>query len=182
MIYIPRRALALLVLAFVLATSTGCGYTLVGRGNNLPEDIRQVFIEPLVNGTPRTQVEQILTQAISDELVIRRRFDLVNNEADADAVLRGKVVGFRVKPITFDANGLADNFEIEIKADMKFERVPPPGEDEGEVIWANSRYSFRQDYPLQDSGLSDFDRETLAIEDTSERFAETLVTDLLEGF
>jgi len=181
-INISRRVVAMLLLACGLLTLSGCGYALVGRGNNLPEDIRQVFVEALENGTQRSQIEQILTQAISDELIIRRRFDLVNSAAEADAVLRGKVVNFKLRPISFDSNGLVDNYEIEIKADMEFARVPAPGEDEGEVIWSNSRYSFRQDYPLQGGGQSDFDRETQAIEDTSERFAETLVTDLLEGF
>lgn len=170
-----------LVLGAALAVS-GCGYNLVGLASNIPEDIQHVYVAPLINQTQRVQVEQILTQAILDELVARRRFTVTNSVSGADAILRGKVVTFSVRPLTFDADGLADNFEIAITADMRFERPPNLGDDEGEVIWANSRYLFRQDYPLEDPDTAYFDRENLAIAETSERFAETMVTDLLEGF
>lgn len=161
---------------------TGCGYNLVGRASNIPQDIEVVYIEPLVNSTQRVQVEQILTQAIVDELVTRRRFTVANGVSEADAILRGSVTTFDVRPVTFDADGLADNFEISITADMRFERPPKLGDDEGEVIWANARYLFRQDYPLDPDETGYFDRENIAITETSAQFAETMVTDLLEGF
>ena len=160
----------------------GCGYSLAGKASNIPEDIREVYVEPLENATSRSQVDQILTQAILDELVTRRRFSLVNQQAEADAILRGEVLEFSVRPLAFDSDGLANNFEITIAADMKFQRVPSGLDDEGEVVWSNARYVFREDYPLEDDGASYFDRENLAIEETSVRFAETMVTDLLEGF
>lgn len=176
------RGMGIALLAIVLFAQ-GCGYALVGRASNIPEDIRKIYVEPLINQTQRQQVEQLLTQAIVDELVTRRRFEVINDLGDADAILRGKVLQVAVRPVTFDSAGLADNFEIAISADMRFERPPTDGDVEPEVIWKNARYVFRQDYPLENAGaLSFFDRENLAIEETSERFAETLVTDLLEGF
>ena len=176
-----HKLATLLVAAGLLA---GCGYTLVGQASNIPEDVRRVYIEPLTNETQRAQVDQILTQAISDEMVTRRRnFTVSSTRSDADAILRGKVVSFDVRALTFDEDGLANNFEITITADMRFERPPNAGEDEGEVIWSSSRYFFREDYPLEeDDGAAYFDRENLAIEETSVRFAESMVTDLLEGF
>ena len=171
--------IALLLAAVVVS---GCGYNLVGRASTIPEDIQNVYVEPLVNETQRPQVEQILTQAVIDELVTRRRFKVQNSAAGADAILRGKVLTFGVRPLTFDPDGLADNFEISISADMKFERPPGLGENEGEVVWSNARYLFREDYPLEADDAAYFDRENLAIRETSVRFAETLVTDLLEGF
>ncbi len=177
-----QRTLACLAYILTAALLAGCGYTLVGQASTIPEDVRKVYIESLVNETQRAQVEQILTQAITDEMVTRRRnFTVSSNASDADAILRGKVVSFDVRALTFDPNGLADNLEISITADMRFERPPAPGQDEGEAIWSNSRYFFREDYPVEE-GADFFDRENLAIEETSVRFAETMVTDLLEGF
>lgn len=161
---------------------SGCGYSLVGRASNLPPEVKKIFIEPLENATPRSQVEQILTQAIIEEMVTRRRFELISAKASADAVLKGKVVSFTVRPVAFDNDGLANNFEIAITADMKFERAARAGETEATVLWQNARYSYRQDYPLEAGSTSYFDRENLAIEETAESFAETLITDLLEGF
>ena len=181
---VPQGALRLLGAALALALfAQGCGYTLVGRASNIPEDIRQIYVEPLINQTSRQQVEQILTQAIIDELVTRRRFEVTSDLAEADAILRGKVLTVAIRPVTFDTDGLADNFEIAINADMRFERPRVDELTEPEVIWKNARYVFRQDYPLENAGgLDFFDRENLAIEETATRFAETLVTDLLEGF
>lgn len=172
----------MLALLLMILSLIGCGYSLAGKGTNIPQDIVKIYIQPLENNTSRAQVEQILTQAISDEMVTRRRFSLVNSEAEADAILRGKVLAFDVRPSTFGSDGLANNFEITIAADMRFERPPAPGEESGEVVWSNARYLFREDYPLEEEGVGYFDRENLAIEETSLQFAETLVTDLLEGF
>ncbi|HYH45830.1 MAG TPA: hypothetical protein VEG34_09095, partial [Thermoanaerobaculia bacterium] len=92
----PAGLLALLLLL------TGCGYALVGRGSNLPPDIQEVYLRPLENRTPRTQVEQFLTRAIADEMVTRQRFSLVSSLEGADAELSGAVVSFNVTPVTFD--------------------------------------------------------------------------------
>ncbi len=163
-------------------TVGGCGYTLVGKASNIPEDIRRVFLQPFENRTGRVEVEQFLTQAVADELVTRPRFELVATEADADATIRGAVTAFRVAPITFTDDGRAQEYELTIVADVSFQRAAPsPGEDV-EVIWANDRYQFKESYEVESADSDFFDRENLAIEDSAERFADTMVTDLLEGF
>lgn len=180
--WLGRPLLGFTALAVLAVLATGCGYSLAGKATNIPEDIQEIYVEPLENQTARSQVEQFLTEAIIDEMVTRS-FEVVGSLEGADAVLRGKVLEFSVTPVSFDpADGLADNFQIQITADMVFQRPRTPTGEEGEVVWKNSRYVFRQDYPLEDEGANYFDRETLAIEETSIRFAETMVTDLLEGF
>lgn len=169
--------LALAVLAAAVLGLAGCGYGLVGRGSNLPADIRAVYIKPLENRTPRTQVEQFLTRAIADEMVTRKRFAVVGSEGEANAELSGAVVAFGATPVTFDASGRATEYEIAITAQMSFKRV---GSDQ--VIWSNDAYTFRESYPVEVSSTEYFDREDQAIERASERFAETMVSDLLEGF
>lgn len=171
---LPITALAILVAASLLG---GCGYGLVGRGSNLPPDIQAVYIKPLENRTPRSQVEQFLTRAIADEMVTRKRFSVVGSPAQANAELSGAVVAFGATPVTFDDSGRATEYEIAITAQMSFKRV---GSDQ--VLWANDAYTFRESYPVEVSTTEYFDREDEAIERASERFAETMVTDLLEGF
>ena len=178
----PVRLVAVVpVLAAGLALA-GCGYTLVGRASNIPEDIRRVFLQPFENQTTRVEVEQFLTQAIADELVTRPRFELVATENEADAVIRGAVTALRVAPITFTSDGRAQEYELAIVTDVSFRRVPSPTGEEGEVIWANDRYQFKESYEVESADSDFFDRENLAIEDSAERFADTMVTDLLEGF
>jgi outer membrane lipopolysaccharide assembly protein LptE/RlpB len=166
------------VLGLLLLTLTGCGYALVGRASsNVPADVHEVYIKPLDNRTQRSQVEQALTRAIADELVTRNRFAVVGSTEGADAELSGAVTGFDVRPVTFDATGRATQYEIIVVAQIAFKRV---GSDQ--VIWSNDRYVFRESYEIEASGTAYFDREDEAIEEAAEKFAETMVSDLLEGF
>lgn len=171
------RFFALLSLLGAALAASGCGYALVGRGSNIPQDVRKVYVKPFENRTQRSQVEQALTRAIADEMVTRQRFTLVTTEPEADAELSGAVQGFGVTPVTFDAEGRATAYEIAITAQVAFKRVP-----DGTVLWSNEHYLFRESYPVEVSDTGYFDREDSAIEVASKKFAETLVTDLQEGF
>ena len=168
---------ALLLATVVTAGLQGCGYALVGRGTNIPEDVRSVYLAPFENSTPRQQLDQFVTEAIADELVTRRRFTLVGDPGDSDAVLSGTVVTFGLTPITFDDQGRATEYEISVTARVAFLRTGTE-----EVLWRNDHYLFRETYEV-DTGEGGFlDLEEQAIRDAVERFAETMVSDLLEGF
>ena len=173
-----RRELLSGALGALILALSGCGYALVGRGSNIPSDIRSVYLQPLENRTQRSQVEQALTRAVADELVTRQRFAVVGSETEATAEILGAVTGFGVTPVTFDQEGRATEYEIAITAQITFKRVG----QEGAVLWKSDRYTFRENYPVDPSSAEYFDREDQAIEVASKRFAETLVTNLLEGF
>jgi outer membrane lipopolysaccharide assembly protein LptE/RlpB len=167
------RALALGALLLALS---GCGYALVGRGSNIPPEIKSVYLKPLENRTQRSQVEQFLTRSIADELVKRQRFAVVGSAAGADAEISGAVVGYGATPVTFDAQGRATQYEISITAQLAFKKT---GSDK--PLWSNDRYNFKETYPIDaSSGFVNFEDD--AIERASTRFAQTVVSDLLEGF
>ena len=85
---------------------------------------------------------------------------------------------FRVTPVTFNQDGRATEYEITIVAAMRFERT---GADETVPVWENDRYLFRETYEIDESAEDFFDRENEAIVKASQRFAESMVADLLEG-
>jgi hypothetical protein len=176
MIRIAKGAL-LAILAAASLAALGCGYALVGRASNIPEDVRRVFLKPLENATARVQVDQILSRALADELVTRQRFAVLSSAEGADAEIAGAVEGFLVNPVSFDADGRATEYEISITARMIFRRLTPDT-----VLWQNDRYVFRDSYQLEASELGYQDRETPALEAAAKKFAETVITDLLEGF
>ncbi len=171
------RSLTLLAPALLLCAAAGCGYGLVGRTSNLPEDVRTIFVENLQNQTTRSQIDQILTRAITDEFVTRQRFDVVAERSGADAILSGSVTTFRVRPVTFNADGRAREYEIMIMAKMEFKRN---GADE--ILWQNPAYLFRENYELQLEAGEFLDTEDEAMVEVARKFAETMVIDLLEGF
>ena len=171
------RRLRFPALLMCAVTLGGCGYALVGRGSNIPAEVRRVQLVPLVNGTPRSQVDQILTRALSSELVNRHRFEVLSAPEGADAVLTGKVSSFTLSPVTFDSEGRATEYEIAIVVSVEFKQVAPET-----PLYKNENYLFRSSYEVKASELGFQDRETPAIEATAKDFAESLVTDLLEGF
>jgi outer membrane lipopolysaccharide assembly protein LptE/RlpB len=165
-------------LGLLFLSLTGCGYALVGRASsNVPPDVKSVYVRPLENRTQRSQVEQALTRAVADEMVTRNRFSVAAAAEGADAELSGAVTGFDVRPVAFDATGRATQYEIVVVAAITFKRL---GTDK--VIWNNDRYVFRESYEVEATGAAYFDREDEAIEQAAKHFAQTMVSDLLEGF
>ena len=167
----------LVTLALMALTLSGCGYGLVGRTSSLPEDIRTVHVATLTNRTTRTQVDQILTSAISNEFVRRQRYEVVASRSTADAVLTGTVLSFRVRPVAFGQGSRASEYEVFIGAQMEFRRT---GTDE--VLWTQPNYQFRETYEADVSETDFFSREDAAIELVAVKFAQSLVIDILEGF
>jgi outer membrane lipopolysaccharide assembly protein LptE/RlpB len=157
----------------------GCGYGLIGRTSNLPEDIDSIFVETLENRTTRQQINLFLTQAIVDEFVTRRRYDVVASAATADAILSGALTAYIVRPVEFGPDGRATRYEFTIRADMELTRQG--GE---EVLWSQDQYVYRGDFELQlDEGQGTvIDNEDPTIQLVSREFAQTLVINMLEGF
>ncbi len=157
---------------------TTCGYALVGHGNFLDPKIKTVEVPAFVNRTTRVELEQRVTQAVADEMVARGRLKLVNNPGAADIILRGSIDSFGIFPIAFNPQGRATQYQISITA--KIELLDHRNEDK--VLWKNDQYRFAENYQVNLESTDAFDQESRAIREIAERFAETLVTNLLEGF
>ena len=156
---------------------SGCGYALVGRSNVLDPTIRTIEVPSFVNRTTRAELEQRVTQAVSEEFVSRGRLRLVKNSKDADVILRGSIDTFDLYAVGF-AQGRATQYQISITA--KIQLVDHRNEDK--VIWKNDQYRFTENYEVNIATTDAFDQESRAIRDIAVRFAESLVANLLEGF
>jgi outer membrane lipopolysaccharide assembly protein LptE/RlpB len=172
-----RLTLGRLTLVLLAFTQLGCGYGLVGRGTNIPDHVQRVYLTPLENATRRSEVDQILTRALAEEMVARRRFTLVNEVGQSDAVLAGQVILFDVTPLSFDDEGRATEYQITITVGMSFRDRAADS-----VLWQNDRYVYKESYQVERPDEPYFDREKLAIESAAGRFARTVLVDLLEGF
>lgn len=172
-----RLGLVLLLLIGTLVLSS-CGYALVGTGNFLDPTIKTIAVPTFVNKTTRVELEQRVTQAIAQEFVSRGRLRLVTDQSQADIIMRGSIDSFGIFPIASNAQGRATQYQISITAGI--ELVDHRHEDK--VIWKNNQYRFAENYQVDVSTTDAFDQETRAIDEIAVRFAETLVTNLLEGF
>src|SRR5438445_7965684 len=157
---------------------TACGYALVGHNVSLDPKIKTVEVPAFVNKTTRVGLEQLVTQSVADEMVARGRLKLVSKANTADAILRGSIDSFGIFPIAFNPEGRATQYQISITA--KIELVDHRNEDK--ILWKNDQYRFAENYQVNLTSTDAFDQETRAIAEIAQRFAETLVTNLLEGF
>jgi hypothetical protein len=122
-------------------------------------------------------VEQRLSGEIARELASRGRFSVRADATGADADLSGAVTGFSLYPVAFDTSGRAQEYQVRITARVSLKTIP-----EGKVLWENPAYTFQENYSFSTSAASYVDRENEAIDRVAERFAESLVSSLLEGF
>lgn len=164
-------------LALPLLLAGGCGYALVGRSTTLPASIRVIRFVTLENQTSRVGLEQRLSREIAKELATRGRFSVQTGTAGADAELTGAVIGFDLYPVAFDDAGRAREYQVRLTARAALKTLP-----EEKVLWENPAYTFRENYTFATSAASYVDRENEAIDRVAERFAESLVSSLLEGF
>ena len=168
-----------LIALAALALFSSCGYALVGRGNMLDASIRTIEVPAFVNKTTRVELEQRVTQSVADEFVSRGRLRLVKTPAEADAILRGSIDSFGIFPIAFNQQGRATQYQVAITANI--ELVDHRNNDD-KVIWKNDQYRFTENYQVDLQTADAFDQESRAIREIAVRFAESLVSNLLEGF
>lgn len=166
---------SLLVLA--LLACWGCGYTLVGQGSSLPPNIKVVAFTTLENRTSQVELEQRFSAAIARELVSRGRFRVQASTAGADAELSGAMLAFDLYPVAFDAQGRATNYQVRATARVSLKTLP-----DGKPLWENPAFTFRDNYEFAATAATYTDLENDAIDRVADRFAQSLVTSMLEGF
>lgn len=171
-----RGGSGLLLVGLVLAAA-GCGYSLVGKGSSLPASIRVVQFTTLENRTQRAGLEQRLSAEIARELASRGRFKVQATAEGANALLSGAVIGFDLYPVAFDSQGRATDYQVRVTARVALKTIP-----EDQVLWENPAYTFRDNYQYSATAATYVDRENEAIDRVANRFAQALVTSLLEGF
>jgi Lipopolysaccharide-assembly len=180
---VPRRVLLsrfrLLPLAFcLLLPFLGCGYHVAGTGNRLPPDVKTIAVPIFVNESPRYRIEQMVSEAVTREFIERTSYRITPNPREADAVLSGTVKDVRAGVITFDpSTGRATTMQIQVTADVKL-----VDSHSHKVLFANSNYTFREQYQISPSQSGLFEEDQPALQRLSQDLARTLVTAILENF
>ncbi|HXR17660.1 MAG TPA: LPS assembly lipoprotein LptE [Terriglobales bacterium] len=170
------RAYALAVLLSVLGT--GCGYHTAGHTVTIPDNVRILAIPAFVNQTQTFKIEQTLTAAVVKEFVTRTHYHVINQMSDdADAALHGTVLASYTTPLTYDSQtGRAASVMVVIS--MKVSLL----DKQGKVLYQNPAYLFREQYEVPRDLNSFFEEDSPALQRLSRDFAQTLVSNILEGF
>jgi outer membrane lipopolysaccharide assembly protein LptE/RlpB len=173
-----QGVVAVLVLATIFPVA-GCGYHLVGTASTLPEDVSTVYVARFQNQTSWVDIDQRLIEALSLEWVRRRRLAMVDQRPNADLELVGVILGLSVRPVSFDQDGRATEYQMNLTTSVKLNDIRG---DEPKLMWEDLAFSRRTSYLVDPDAENYFDRQFLAMERLAEEYSAALVSAVLEGF
>jgi outer membrane lipopolysaccharide assembly protein LptE/RlpB len=176
-----RRALSRTIcflLGPVVLSLAACGYHTAGHNVTLPENVKTLAIPAFVNQSQTYRVEQMLTAAVVREFTTRTHYQILHSEsAAADATLHGTVLTTTASPLTYDSKtGRAESVLVVVS--MKVSLV----DRDGKILFQNPVYIFREQYQVSQELSSFFEEDSPAMGRLSRDFAQTLVSNVLEGF
>lgn len=180
------RLLRLALVALALANLPCCGYALVGRGITTDASIKRIGVPLFRDTTGKTNLDQMITRKVIEELLRRGRFDVVQQSTGVDALVDGEIVSYNATPVGFEggtgqpdaaAQTTASRYAVTVTARVKYTKV-----GSAEPIWANDSFTFRDEYDVGSDPGSFFDQEGQALDRLSLAFARSLVAAMLEAF
>ncbi len=166
------------VLAFTLALPA-CGYHVAGQADLVPKTVHTIAVPAFTNITTRYKLTDRLAQAISQEFIARTKYTIVNDPAQADAVLRGAVINYVAYPILFDQQtGRASGLQVNVTMQINLvERIT------GKIIFSRPSYEMHQRYEISvTSAKAYFEESDEALNRLSRDVARDLVSSILENF
>lgn len=118
------------IAVLLVVALSGCGYHLVGENVGLPEDVHSLSVGTLTNRSREHGLEKTLAFAIEREIHERGHFRMEEDPAGGDAVISGTIRDLHVRPVAFDANDQAVQYEIALTVDLLLTR-----KSDGKVLW-----------------------------------------------
>ncbi len=166
-----------------LSSMSGCGYSLAGRGNFLPDYIAVIAIPTFENRSEQIEVEELFTLKVVEEFNSRGKYRIQAEEAGADAVMHGVVLSLTSAPSVLEGRGnvneanQAATYTVVVRAQVEFKDLV-----KDDVIWSSNSFQFRDDYEIGEDPEEFFDQEGLTLQRLAEEFAKSLVSSILEAF
>jgi hypothetical protein len=152
-----------------------CGYRFPG-GGGFPQGVDRIFVEVLENKTSETGIENIVTEELINELVLREKENLANRMDDADAILGGNISRVIIRTIAARGQDSANERRVTVEVNLKLRKI------NGDVIWAANKLSDNQAYPVSEDKNTTETAKRLAIAEASKRIAERALNRLTDDF
>lgn len=157
---------------------TGCGYHVSGRSDLLPQTIKTIAIPAFGNLTGRYRLTELMPRALTREFITRTRYQVVADENNADAVLRGDVLNYQFVPTVIDQeSGRAAGLQVQVVLQLNLvDRAT------GKVLYTQPSMDVRNRYEIAIDPRAYFEESDLALERVSRDVARTVVSSILEAF
>ena len=167
--------------AFAITLLTVSGFTECYKPvtkSQMPTYIKTVAVPAFQNNALRFKIEHRFTKAVMTELIHRGHGLQVQSDREgADAVIEGTVKSFGFSGVLLDDKGRARVFEVTITAALTVR-----DQHENKVLYDNQNFVFRGEFEFADDPRSFFNEEDPAVQRMARRFAESIVSTLINGF
>jgi outer membrane lipopolysaccharide assembly protein LptE/RlpB len=169
-----RGALAVLLAPLASVALGGCGYSL---RTSLPPGIQSIHVPVLENRTQEPGIEDFITQALTQAVVQSGRVRIARNAQDADAVLEGAVVEYRLNAISFDRSANVTSYRLIIGLALVFRDLK-----QNQILWKQDRIEERADFLVAGQVTQTLAREEVAVQRAAVEVARAIVSFAFEGF
>ena len=159
-------------------TAVSCGYHVGGKADLVPKSIQTVAIPAFRGTSVRYRLVDVLPQQIGREFIARTRFRVIDDPAEADAVLNGSITAAQVAPVIVDpTSAKATSVQVVVGVSVDFiERVT------GKVLYSRPNISFRQNYSIAVNPHQFFDESGPAFDRVTRDLAHDIVSSIVENF
>lgn len=181
-----NRVARIVVLVAATAALVACGYALAGKGGSLPptsdgRPIKRIGVPLFVNQTGTPELDQIVTEAVRQELRSKGRYLVQPEDTGVDAVLSGTLLDMRTDPMGMTEARQASRYLVRMVANVEFKE--PNGK---KPFWANPSFRMAEEYDVPTgTGATDqtliFQADRQALERLAKSFARSLISQILEG-
>lgn len=119
----------------------GCGYTFQGSGSILPPDVKRVYIPLVENNSTESGLTTLFTEALRDRFERFGVVTVVEDIADADAVLRTRILKVRR-----DTGAVSGETDSAIQLDTTMEIAAELRRVSGAILWRSTGFEVTQSY------------------------------------
>jgi hypothetical protein len=149
---------------------------LAGTQTRSPETIRSVSVGSFENQSREEGLDKILAFAVEREFYQRGSLRVRDEPSDGDGLIMGTIREFKTRPVSFDADDNAVQYEARLVLDVMLIR-----QSDGAVLWQGSHMLAVDDYSVDPQFVvpssSQFQQGTLNFSDlanlTAIQLAET---------
>jgi len=160
----------LLLMSVLLA---GCGYSVRG---NLPNHIKSVAVPVFVNRTQAPALEHVITRAVIDAFVTSGRLRVARPE-EADSMLEGEIVGYRIEPLAFDPRANVREYRLSVTLNLQFRDVR-----KGRMLWRQEGFQEKADFLVPGQVAQTISREESAIRQAAVDIGRAIVSLVVDRF
>jgi TolB-like protein len=109
---VKKIIISVCVLFMYCVFFTSCASVYTPADQIIPEHIKNIYVQPVINATNQFGIEGSFTNYITDEFMIDGRLSVVNSSKEADAVIIVTIKRYILEPLTYDVNGVVEQYKL----------------------------------------------------------------------